>query len=586
MKFAVYGVSRSGKDYFIEKLQLYFSEQGVSLKHIKGSETLNEFAFEKYGVKFKHCDESQKNKLRKKFIAYVAEIEKSYAYVAVDGHYAFYNENCELYSVCTESDINCYEQFFYIDTEPSVVAERMRNSVGEKKNTDISEERIRCWQDYEIDGLTTELLAAEKELHIIKYDNELALEYVFNCVTKNMFDSRAIAKSMVEKLNIDASCVILTDCDRTLSFEDSATFAFDFMKKSKTFLKEIYKNDRYSNYQLWRAQLCAEELGVYTDESMNYSVKNITPNADLINDLRGIENACIIGITAGNGELWNRIAKKFDLPITILAHKKMLVSKYVKYYVVKELQAKGKFVIALGDSLLDGLMLKQANKSYIVTAKGHRSNVEKFLNENKSIRQLGYFPLCYSGVPHDKKISTLKTLSATDAVSEAISVCKSGSGITGKKLRDAHYFLGKKIAQIIQSDFPKSRFAIVCVMRSGLPFSFGLADYFDCPILFCNAPEYESFEKQLQDNPQLNDATFVICDAVINSGKTMKRLLKKLQGKNCVVATSVLSDKFDAFSEVPLYAARVSAHSYTGAKRLDIADGKGPDTADRLFGLL
>ena len=95
MKFAVYGVSRSGKDYFIEKLQHYFSEQGVSLKHIKGSETLNEFAFEKYGVKFKQCDESQKNKLRKKFIAYVAEIEKSYAYVAVDRHNHFYNENCE-----------------------------------------------------------------------------------------------------------------------------------------------------------------------------------------------------------------------------------------------------------------------------------------------------------------------------------------------------------------------------------------------------------------------------------------------------------------------------------------------------------
>ena len=65
MKFAVYGVSRSGKDYFIEKLQLYFSEQGVSLKHIKGSETLNEFAFEKYGVKFKHCDESQKTNFEK-----------------------------------------------------------------------------------------------------------------------------------------------------------------------------------------------------------------------------------------------------------------------------------------------------------------------------------------------------------------------------------------------------------------------------------------------------------------------------------------------------------------------------------------
>lgn len=52
MKFAIYGVSRSGKDYFIENLKEYFFKNGKSLLHIQGSDMLNLFALNKYGVKF------------------------------------------------------------------------------------------------------------------------------------------------------------------------------------------------------------------------------------------------------------------------------------------------------------------------------------------------------------------------------------------------------------------------------------------------------------------------------------------------------------------------------------------------------
>ncbi len=586
MKFAIYGVSRSGKDYFINALIKYFSERGAKLEHIKGSETLNEFALNDYGLKFKQCDEVQKSALRKRFVSHVSKTEKLRENIVVDGHYSFYFENYELRSVCTQSDIKCYEKFFYIEAEPGDVIERMRNSAGDKYNDKITREQIERWQDYEICNLTRELLAAGKELHIIKFNSELALEYVFKCVTENMFDSRALAKSMVENLNISEQCVLLTDCDRTLSYEDSASWAFDFIKEPKTALKEIYKNDRYSNFQLWRASLYARNIKLYTKESISYALKKITLNQNLLDDLRTIESARVIGITAGNGELWNKIGEKFDLPITVLAHEQMLVSKYVKYYVVKELQARGKYVIALGDSLLDGLMLRRANKGYIVTAKGYRENVERFLAETDGIRQLDYFPLCYSNAPHDKKISAIKTLPLSADVSKAVAVCKSDSGKSGKKLREAHCFLGKQIARSIKNDFPKARFAVVAVMRSGVPLSFGAADYFDCPVLFYDESNTDSFKRSLRENPQLNDCTFIICDAVINSGKTVKKLLELLNGKNCIVATSVLSSKFDEFLRAPIYAARVSAHSYTGAKQLEIADGKGPDTSDRLFGLL
>ena len=75
MKFAIYGVSRSGKDYFINALIKYFSERGAKLEHIKGSETLNEFALNDYGLKFKQCDEVQKSALRKRFVSHVSKTD-------------------------------------------------------------------------------------------------------------------------------------------------------------------------------------------------------------------------------------------------------------------------------------------------------------------------------------------------------------------------------------------------------------------------------------------------------------------------------------------------------------------------------
>jgi hypothetical protein len=44
MTFSIYGVSRSGKDFLIQKLKEYFESRGKSLLHVNGSATLNEMA--------------------------------------------------------------------------------------------------------------------------------------------------------------------------------------------------------------------------------------------------------------------------------------------------------------------------------------------------------------------------------------------------------------------------------------------------------------------------------------------------------------------------------------------------------------
>ena len=586
MKFAIYGVSRSGKDYFIENLKEYFFKNGKSLLHIQGSDMLNLFALNKYGVKFKDCEESQKITLREQFISYVNEMNMVHEYVVVDGHYAFYDSENNFNIVCTEYDLKCYEKFFYIDTDPNYVIERLRRSDGDKKNVYMTADQIQIWQNFEIDLMSKSLLSLNNESHIIKSEAQIAFEYVFDCVVKDKYNSFNIAKKMVKDLKINTTCVVLTDCDKTLSNEDSTSLALEFVGQSGINLKEIFKKDRYTNFQSLKSYKFLKEIKLYNSNTIDYVVEKITANQKIIDNLLALKNISIVGITASNGNVWTRIMKKFGLEIPILAHEQFIVSKYIKYFVVKELQAKGKYVIALGDSLLDGFMLKQANKGYIITTKGFRECLETFLMENPNIRQLEYLPLIYSQVLQEKSISTLKSLMVSNEVEKNISICKSNSGRNGRELRIAHYELGKEIAKMIQEDFIADKFCVISILRSGLLFSLGIADYFDCPIIFCDDKNFISFEEQLDENRELKDVTFIICDAVINSGKSISAVGSYLNGKKHIVATNVMSDKFNNTLGIPLYATRVSAHSFIGSKQNIVKNGKGPDTADRLFKLL
>ena len=587
MKFSIYGVSRSGKDYFISKLESYFSERDIHLHHISGSETLKKFSIERFNIEFQRCNEVQKNELRELFIDYVKNQEFKFEYIVVDGHYAFYNKEGEFNTVCTKNDLDCYDKFFYLDTKSDCIIERMRNSFEDKRNNEITQEQVQIWQNYEIENLTQELLNIDKELHILTDTTNIALEYVFDCVVYDRFNSKRIAQDMIEGINFDTDTIILVDCDRTLSIEDSSALAYDYIQRPKTELKELFKNDRYSNFQSYQFFKLSENINLFNDCSNDFIIKNIFANKYLIDLLKSIKNATVIGITAGNGQLWNRIIKRFGLNINILSHTETIVSKFVKYYAVKELQKSGKYVIAIGDSMLDSLMLKQANKSYIVTQKGYRDIIANLLASTDNIIQLSEAQ-CYINVKHEKTITAIKTLPINDdKVYKNISICKSNSGICGTPLREAHYNLGKEIAKMIKTDFPNDKFTVVAIMRSGVPYSMGIADYLDCSIVFYDSDNFLSFDKQLNENLELKNTTFILCDAVINSGRTINCIIEKLKDRKCIVATNVLCDKYDVLSNIlPIYASRISSNSYIGAKQNEISNGKGPDTADRLFNLI
>ena len=123
-------------------------------------------------------------------------------------------------------------------------------------------------------------------------------------------------------------------------------------------------------------------------------------------------------------------------------------------------------------------------------------------------------------------------------------------------------------------------------MRSGLSFGLGIADELDCPVLFYDDKNTGALAEQLKDNLQLRDCRMILCDGVVNTGKTILELAEMYRNYHPIIATNVISEKNNSNSMIPVYASRISKNSYTGAKQKTISNGKGPDTSDRLFKLL
>ena len=544
MTFSIYGVSRSGKDYLIKKLKDFFEAKGLTLLHINGSATLNEMAESRYSKRFKLLSDDEKNNLRIAFIEYIHKAEESNPYIVVDGHYAFYDTDGKLFSVFTEYDLKCYEKFFYLDTNPDDIVDRMRASEGEKKNTSMTSQDIRRWQNYEIDEMTKALLGDDKELHIVKYDSDFCLEYIYDAVTSDKYDSKAIAAKMIKDLSLKNTTVILSDCDKTLSFEDSTNIALEYIGASKLPIKNIFGGDRYSNYQMMLANRYYEDIGVFTDDSLKVITERITINQAIVADLKSKKNVDILAISAGNSEVWKKILSNCRMDATVLQNYG-LTSKYVKYYVANLLRKQGKFVVAIGDSLLDSLMLSEANLSYLAT-KGYRANVEAFIRTNPQVRQLAYFEYKYNDVVTEESVLSIKNLPPSEETQALIDVCKSSSGITGKKLRDAHGKLGVLMAQLIVKDYPDDKFVVVIMMRSGLSFGLGIADALDAPGLFYDGDNKKLLSEQLEGNPQLTDYRMILCDGVINTGKSIMELANAYSEYNPIVATNVISEKYES----------------------------------------
>jgi len=391
MKIAIYGVSRSGKDYLIEKIVNHFNlNSDLKACHIKGSKTLNFLALDIYSCSFKSLCESKKKILRGKFTDVVNEKEKEYQLVIVDGHYSFVNESS--YEVIfTDEDRNTYDHFFYLDTPSHMIVQLSRNSEGEKRNTDITEEQVSNWKSYEKGKLQKVCLSLDKELVILDEDTQSCVEFIASWVEKfeEKYSYNNIANNILNGLTNEirqVNEVLLLDCDRTVSTND---VTYDFCREldiSSYDLKSIFRNDRYTSYQFYKvrclykskAESKVASASIVSSEKANLS-------NDIIELIKKRNDALIIGLTSGVYEIWDLISKKYNIFNILIGNTcsnklDYYVTPLLKKAIVLELQQRGKEVTAIGDSMVDIPMLESASVGYLVAHEKVNKAVEKYIN--------------------------------------------------------------------------------------------------------------------------------------------------------------------------------------------------------------
>lgn len=163
-------------------------------------------------------------------------------------------------------------------------------------------------------------------------------------------------------------------------------------------------------------------------------------------------------------------------------------------------------------------------------------------------------------------------LKKTKDIERLIDISKSNSGVSGPALAKAHIALGAKLAEYIDVD--PSDTTVVAMLRGGIFFAQGI--YFT---LGCRFDLYDPKQGELIMPSTKN---VILVDSVVNTGKTIKSILKP----GMLVACCVINEKAVEEFKDCLYTVRVSTNSFIGSDIKKQNGKRGPDTTMRLFNQL
>lgn len=219
-------------------------------------------------------------------------------------------------------------------------------------------------------------------------------------------------------------------------------------------------------------------------------------------------------------------------------------------------------------SKIDLYMLREADKGFLYIGKRISRSLK---NESLS----GLVPI------YDHSLVILAD--EDEEVQADIAICKSNSGISGSRLAAAHVRLGEKIGRHIAAVFPEKNTSILVLERGGRFFGDGV--YMGAGGIF-----YSMNPKQ-DDAPVINTERVVIVDSVINTGKSIMRIIDELKNHNpgidVIIAANVIQNEaVELFKDYLVFATRLSKNSFVGVNQSKQTGKTGPDTADRLFNLI
>lgn len=161
-------------------------------------------------------------------------------------------------------------------------------------------------------------------------------------------------------------------------------------------------------------------------------------------------------------------------------------------------------------------------------------------------------------------------LEKTEEIKKLITITKSDSGISGPELAEAHIKLGIEMGNQIEGFTPEDT-TIVAMMRGGMFFAEGMYFSMGC--------KFETYNPKQDKFVRPNTKNVILVDSVINTGKTLLKILDS----DMKVACCVINENAVPLFDESLYTVRVSKNSFVG-KNIKKQEGKnGPDTTLRLF---
>lgn len=532
IKYVLYGLPCAGKTTLLS---------GLDITVINGSAELNKLS----SGRFSGLDEAEKTRVRVQYAKRLAEMKGT---LISDGHYAFPDK-----VVFTEADAKAYDVFLYLYRDPGIIRERLCGSEKNARFSKISAENIGKWQRFEIEELRRGCHKRNKDFYVVSDISSDELNGFIQSI-ENGFGSFRLAEKIVDQIKSvypEPCDICICDGDKTVIKQDS------FRVCSNNYIIHAFDGDFYTGFQSMRFD--NEIRGLQYDLE---KINSIEPNERIYND---IINKNYFVISSGIGALWERLSKRLGLKNVIAD---TLISADTKYFIVKLLQEKGYTVTAYGDSKNDLYMLKQADRSYL--------NIGERISRSLANEDTSGINLIYDRSPYilDKDRSDL---------AEFISVCKSNSGINGARLAMAHFALGQATGRKIKAFLPGDNTAVLVLERGGRFFGDGLYTEFGGTLYSCNSKEAE-----LPNIPQEN---IIIVDSVINSGKSVLEAIEKLKAANSnaeiFIAVNVIQkNAVELLRGYKIFAVRASENSFVGSRQNLQKNGKGPDTADRLFNLI
>ena len=166
-------------------------------------------------------------------------------------------------------------------------------------------------------------------------------------------------------------------------------------------------------------------------------------------------------------------------------------------------------------------------------------------------------------------------LEKTKEVTELIEKVKSGSGVCGPKLAQAHIRLGKLFGdEFLKLGFVPEETTVVAVMRGGIFFAQGIYMSMGC--------RFDTYHPKLQEFVRPETKKIILADSVINTGKTIKDIL----GQDIYAACITINQKAVPKFEEKLFTVRISENSFVGGNVKKQVGNLGPDTTRRIFNLI